>query len=232
MPVVRDEQVELEILRALVGDVLAVDHHAEPEVPLGDVEIVEEAADLGRDREPALAVGGQLLEGQPVPVADLDGVAAVPGREQTQHRGLAEGGVHADFQRQAPAKAGAKAVDHLPEEGHGLLGIVDVARPVLAAQDVARLGEMSQQGVVAGVLAMVRIEAPKGPGHGGPGADDSAIDVDGQARQLQPRDGVGDEVVIELDERSQRGARELSQPIGHGIRANPQKRAISGSPAT
>src|SRR5206468_13107907 len=84
MPVVRGEQIELEILRALVGDVLAVDHHAEPEVPLRDVEIVEEAADLGCDGEPALAVGGQLLERQPVPIADLDGVAATPGREQTQ----------------------------------------------------------------------------------------------------------------------------------------------------
>src|SRR5206468_11096446 len=51
---------------------------------LRDVEIVEEAADLGCDGEPALAVGGQLLERQPVPIADLDGVAATPGREQTQ----------------------------------------------------------------------------------------------------------------------------------------------------
>ena len=40
---------------------------------------------------------------------------------------------------------------------------------VLAAQDVARLGQMGEQRIVAGVLAMVRVEAPKRPrdrGHG------------------------------------------------------------------
>src|SRR3989449_10804630 len=63
---------------------------------------------------------------------------------------------------------------------------------VLAAQDVARLGQMGEQRIVAGVLAMVRVEAPKRPRDRGPGADDRAIDVDGQARQSQARDGLGD----------------------------------------
>ncbi len=49
VPVVGREQVELEVLGTLVGHVLAIDHHVEPEIPLGDVEVVEEAADLGRD---------------------------------------------------------------------------------------------------------------------------------------------------------------------------------------
>src|SRR4029450_9036664 len=36
-------QIELEVLRTLMGDVLAVEHHAEMEIPLGDVQVVEEA---------------------------------------------------------------------------------------------------------------------------------------------------------------------------------------------
>ena len=59
---------------------------------------------------------------------------------------------------------------------------------------------MGQERVVAGVLPMVGVESPKRPGDSGPGADDRTINVDGQPRELQPCDGVGDEVVIELDE--------------------------------
>jgi hypothetical protein len=97
MPIVGREEVELEVFSGLVGHVLAVDHHAQPETPLGNVEVVEEPADVRGDREPALTLSGQLLERQPVPVADLDGVATVARGEQTQHGRLAEGGVHAEF---------------------------------------------------------------------------------------------------------------------------------------
>src|SRR5712692_3802864 len=61
-------------------------------------------------------------------VADLDGVATDTGRDQMQHGGLKEGGVHTELQRQPPAEAGAEPVEHVPQEGRGLLGIVDVAR--------------------------------------------------------------------------------------------------------
>ena len=82
-----------------MGHMLAIDHHAEAEVPLGNVQVVEEPGDLRGDREPALTVCRQLFEGQPAPVADLDGVATATGREQTQHGGLKERGVHAELER-------------------------------------------------------------------------------------------------------------------------------------
>ena len=94
-------------------------------------------------------------------------------------------GVHPELQRHPPAEPPAQALDHLAQEGGGLLGIVDLAGPILAPQDVARLRQMGQQGIVAGVLAVVRVEAAKGPGDGSPGAGDRPVDVDGQAGQLQ-----------------------------------------------
>ena len=80
---------------------------------------------------------------------------------------------------------------------------------------MARLSQMGEQRIVAGILAMVRVEAPERPGDRGAGPHDRAIDVDGQPRQLQPSDGVGDELVVELDQRSQGRGRELPQPIAH-----------------
>ena len=53
---------------------------------------------------------------------------------------------------QATAELGAQALDHLPQEGNGLLGVMHVAGSILDAQDVARLGRVSQQRVVAGVF--------------------------------------------------------------------------------
>jgi hypothetical protein len=68
VPVVWGEEIELDVLGALVSDVLAVEHHPEPEIPLGDVQVMEEAGD--GHGQPPLSLGGELLEGQPMPVVD------------------------------------------------------------------------------------------------------------------------------------------------------------------
>jgi hypothetical protein len=47
---------------------LAVEHHAEPEVPLGDVEVMEEAGHVWGHGQPALALGRELLAFTAVPV--------------------------------------------------------------------------------------------------------------------------------------------------------------------
>ena len=61
--VVGGEEIELEILRALVLDVLAVDHDPQAELPLRDGEPVLEARHARGQRVPVPALGGQLLEG-------------------------------------------------------------------------------------------------------------------------------------------------------------------------
>ena len=129
VPVVRREEIELEVLRALVLDMLAVDHHAQAEVPLRDVEVVLEAGHAGGQGMPVPALGGQLLEGQPAPVADLDGVGAAPGGEQAEHIRLEKRGIHAELERHAPAQAarGRRRSDPA-QKRRGLLGVVHVAR--------------------------------------------------------------------------------------------------------
>src|SRR5216117_2852291 len=158
VPVIRGEQIELEILGALVLDMLAVDHHAQPEVPWRDDELVLESRHVRRQRVPLPPLGRELFEGQPAPVADLDGVGAAAGREQPQHVALEKRGVHSEFQGQGPAQAGPHGFDQLPQERGRLLGVVHVARAVLESQDVAGLRDVGHQGVVAEILPMVRIE--------------------------------------------------------------------------
>src|SRR5713226_5894456 len=102
MAIVGGEEIELEVLRTLVADVLAVDHHPEVEIPLRDVQGVEEAGDVRRHGEPALPLGGELLQGQPAPVPDLDGIGTAPGSQQAEHGALAAGGRTRSAGRRSP----------------------------------------------------------------------------------------------------------------------------------
>ena len=204
MAIVGGKQIELEVLGALVIDMLAVDHDPQVQVPLGDIQGMEEAGDVRCDGQPVLSGGRELLQGQPAPVPDLDGIGTAPGGKQAEHGALAEGRVHAELQRQPAAERGPQPGDHLAQERGGLLGIMHIAGPILHPQDVARLGDMGEERIVAGILPVMGIEAAEGPAHGRPRAHHGAIDVDRQARQRQASDGLDDEIVVELDQRRQR----------------------------
>ena len=176
-----------------------------------------EAGHPGRQGEPGARLGGQLFQGQPAPVADLDGVGAAAAREQAQDLPLEKGRIHAEFQGHGAPDARAEAVDEFAQEGDGLLGVMDVPRAILEAQDVPGLGQMGHERVVAQGLAMMGIEAAEGPLHFGPGTHDGAVDVHRQARQPEFRDRLDHEVVVELDHRREGGLGELLEPVAHGM---------------
>jgi len=209
------KEVELEVLGALVVHVLAVDHHPQAQLPLRDEEQVLEAGHAGSQGVPASPVGGQLLERQPGPVADLDGVGAAPGGEQPQHIRLEKRGIHAEFEGQAPAQAAPHGGNQLAQEHGGLLGVVHITRAVLDPQDVAGLRDVGKQGVVAAVLAMMRIKAAKGPGYGGAGAHDGAVDIEREPRNVEPSQRVEHHVLIESHQRPQHLLHESPEPVAH-----------------
>src|SRR5207245_6403531 len=62
------------------------------------------------------------------------------------------------------------------------------------------------------------IEAAEGPGDGGPGADDGAIDVEREPRQRQARQGVEYDLLIKPDQGSEPRLREPAQPVGDRAR--------------
>ena len=134
----------------LVGDVLPIQDHAEPQVvPLRDDQLRLVPGDAWRDGHPPAARRRDRLERQPTPVPDLDRIATVPGGEQRENPALAEGGVHAKLQRHASAELATEVVDDLPQERDRLLGVVDIARAVLQPEDVAGLRDVGQERVVA-----------------------------------------------------------------------------------
>src|SRR5262249_13590047 len=118
--------------------------------------------------------------------------------------------------------------------GHGLFGVVHVARPALHPQDVPSLGHVGQQRVVAGVLPMMGIEAAKGQPTVAPvrtTVPSTSIVRRGRARRL-----MASYTICSLS-RTQ-GARvvwvnwrsQLPTVRAVGMRANPLNRAIRGSP--
>src|SRR5207245_5367124 len=62
------------------------------------------------------------------------------------------------------------------------------------------------------------IEAAEGPGDGGPGADDGAIDVEREPRQRQARQGVEYDLLIKPDQGAEPRLREPAQPVGDRAR--------------
>ena len=174
----------------------------------------------------------QLLKRQPAPVADLDRIETVARRQQREDPPLKEGRVHAELQHHAATELRAQAVDQLAQEGHRLLRVVDVPRPVLQAQDVAGLSEVRDESVVARVFAMVGIEAAEGPGDLHAGAHDGPSTS--MVRRGSCRAAIASVTRVWL--RATSGARvswvnclsQLAMVRADGIRARPQKRVMSG----
>jgi len=88
------------------------------------------------------------------------------------------------------------------------------------------LRDVGHEGVVAEILPVMGIEAPKGPGDRGARADDGAIDVEREPRQRQARQGVEHDLLIEPDEGPERRVREPAEPVGDRAR-----RRDAGQPA-
>ena len=113
-------------------DRLPVEDHAEPAiVPLGDDQLGLVADDAGGHGVPAAARRRDRLERQPAPIPHLDRVPAVPGGQPLQNPALAEGGVQAELQGDAPPEPRAQVRADVAQEGDGLRGVMDVAGAIL-----------------------------------------------------------------------------------------------------
>ena len=120
-------------------------------------------------------------------------------------------------------------MDQLAEKPDGPAAIVHIPRPVLQPQDVAGLGEMRQQRVVAGVLLAMGIVAAEGPGHRVAGPDHGPIHVDRQPRQVEPLELLVEQLAIEGDQRLQRFLGELLEPVDHrAVRREARQATESG----
>jgi hypothetical protein len=81
--------------------------------------------------------------------------------------GVEEGAVHAQLDRSPVAEAGPKVREQHAEEAGGMVAVVDIARTVPEADDLAQLRQAGREGVVGGILRVMGIEPSRGPVHPG-----------------------------------------------------------------
>src|SRR5437867_13081430 len=90
---------------------------------------------------------------------------------------------------------------------------MDVAGTVLEPEDLSGLGQMGEQWIATGSLAVMGVKAARGPGHFSAGADHGAVKVDSQSGQLQLLDLLIAQFAVEPRQRSQRSLGKLLEPV-------------------
>ena len=96
--------------------------------------------------------------------------------------------------------------------------VVDIPGPILHAQDVGGLGQVRQDRVVAGHLAVMRVEPAEGPLDLQPGRDHHAVHIDRPGAQAQRPHHAGDHRRVDLLQPVDRGHGEGLQPATHRAR--------------
>src|SRR5579871_153053 len=141
MPVVRIEEIELEVLRRFVLDVPAVEHDSAPPLPARDVDRVLCAADGVGDAGPDVRLEHARLEPEPPMKGDFDRVLGAGALEDLEDRTLEK--------RSIPALL----------RGH----VPGASEPALAARALAkrRRGRLPLGSLTAGALSLRRRRRPR-----------------------------------------------------------------------
>lgn len=235
MPVVRVKQVELEVLRSPMADFLTVDRHPERRLPRGRCRRHHESRNVRRDAHPLSLPTDIALQVQPDVERHFDGIPGAAGLQPAQRVLTEERAVHAKTDLSALADQRRDLGPHFPRKRQPSLSVMHIARAVLHPEQMRRLSHMRRDRVVAGNLALMRIEAAEGTRDLQTGRDHYAIDVDRQRAQAQPRQHVRDHRGIKRLQPPDGLHGELRQPATYGAppRAagslcNPQERWNSG----
>ena len=210
--VVGREEIELIVLPGLVVDLLPVTSDREGQAPLGDLQDTFKARDAVDHRGPTHSHLDDLTQAKRLPHRHLHGKEAVAADQEGEDFRQEEGRIEAQLQRQGQAELASEIVNEFSEEDEGSFAIVDVAGAVLDPQDLRGLGEVGQDGIVTGHLAVVRIATAEGPGHGQTRRDHRAVDIDRQPAQAQLPDTIGHEPEVEAGKTVQGASFELPKP--------------------
>src|SRR5437667_12044790 len=191
---------------------LAVDHHSQLKSPGRQRKPGLEAVDISGDRAPARLCGDQSFDPSPLTEGDFDRIKAAQASEQLEQK---KRRIRAEFKGQRAPQAGANLADQFAHEAFGALGVVDVAGTVLEAEDLPGLRQVSEQRIVTGVLAVMRVKAACGPSHLTTGTDDGAIKVDSQTPQTEPGDLLIEQFAVKPHQRAQRALSKLLEPVNY-----------------
>ncbi len=71
---------------------------------------------------------------------------------------MEEGSIHPELQLQAPTEPLPELPHHDPQEAVRIVRIVDIAGPIPDPKDLTQLCHLHAQGIIRGVLGMMRVE--------------------------------------------------------------------------
>src|SRR5437899_2288672 len=212
VPIVRVEEVELEVLRRLVPDVATVEDHPAPPLPAGDLDRVLGAGDVVGQPSPGPRLEDPPLQPKPGMKRHLDRVLRPRARQAVEDIAAEKGSIHAEFEPIGASERRAELREEVAEEAPRALAVVDVARPILDPQDLAALRLVRRDRVVARHLAPVRIEATLRPRDLQPRRDDRAIDVDREPPLPGVPDGAGGDARVHPLQRWQMAHAKCAEP--------------------
>ena len=214
MAVAGVKEVELVVLGALVPDLTPVDDDPLDSLPGLERKPCFEGLQVVGDPAPALAPLDDGPQTDPVPEGDLDGVLG-PRLEPIEQIPAEIGSIEAKFEWHV-ADGVADLRDDVTDEADSVLTIGDVAGSILHARDVARLGDVGHDRVVAGDFAMVGVVAALCSFDLKPRRADRAIDIDGESLEPKSPDAFGDEIGREILESDAHWAGAAGEPASDG----------------
>lgn len=152
---------------------------------------------------------GEALEGYGDGKAD---VGSVEGGDD----GVAEeGGIEADLDVNA-GKAALDLADTVEDEEDGTVGVVDVAGAVEEVEDLAGLGDGTEEGVIAASTLFLFVEADGGTLGVPPGGTDRAVEVEGESGGEPGHETIEDEVFEETPKAVDTGPIRLGEGTAEG----------------
>ena len=212
---VRNEEVVLEGRLVLELDTTSDTEEAVGVVPgLGFPGGVEEA-EVGAGPVPPAAGLDEGLELGEALEGNGDGEADAGGVEGGDDGVTEEGGIEADLEVDA-GKAALDLADTVEDEEDGAVGVVDVAGSVEEVEDLAGLGDGTEEGVVAAGAFFLFVEADGGPLGVPLGGTNGAVEVEGESGGEPGHETIEDEVFEETLEAVHAGAVRLGEGAAEG----------------
>jgi hypothetical protein len=159
VPIVRIEEVELEVLPGSIRDVLAIHRDPEGEIPLRDSQLREEDLQVGANPPPSATLSDEGTGCQPVPER-LDRILDARGLHEFEEVPSEKGPIEAGFEMPR-CELLAHILDQECQRVERLLRVMDIALAVDHGQELTGLGQMGGQWVVGFVLRVMGIEAAR-----------------------------------------------------------------------
>jgi hypothetical protein len=196
--------------------VLAVDRHPHRMAPRcrrgGD----DEAGDARRDRPPGWLRPNVLLQVEPPIEGHLDGVPGRPRPEPLEHILPEKRPIHAKPDRPAARQQRPELRPQVAQKGQPRFPVVDVARAILHAEHVGRLGQVRHDRVVARHLPVMRVEAAEGAFDLQARRHDDPVHIDRPRAHAQRGEDARDHRRVDLLQAGDGRHREALQPPTHG----------------